>query len=125
MDCILLSRGRRADASSPRPLPGGSNTFILAGEMVLVQKTWGGSAVEARLVPAGPSCPAGLSLREGEIRYEARSGRYLLRLGGETFSAWLPEPVVAPARTRVGPSFGPVRLSCQKVSTGPLPRESL
>jgi len=121
----VLCRGRRADAASRRTFPGGANTFILDGSLALVQRTSSGKAVEVPLVPANGKGYPLPRLGEREIDYDARTARYLVRLGGETYAAKLPEPVTAPARKLRGVDKGPVRLSFQRVQVGPRRTESV
>lgn len=116
MERVVLPEVSR-NALARSAMSGSTNTWVVEGGHALAQRTPDGIR-EFRL-ESGESFPALSGMAEREVRYDRRSGRYAVMVGGKVRYADLAESVTAPSKRILRRDGGVATLSGQSVVVGP------
>lgn len=117
MDRVVLPEISRSDIARDRAVRGPSNTWLVEGGHSVAQRTRSG--FREFPLEAGRAVSAHFEMAEREVRYDYRSGRYAVMVGGKVRFADLEESVVMPSRRIVRQGIGIATLSGQSVVVGP------
>jgi len=122
MERVVLPEIQRADLGRAAALHGTSNTWILKGDLAVAQRTRTG--LREYKLERGQHAAALSGMSDREVRYDPRSGRYAVMIGGDLRFVDLAESVVIPARRIQRLASGVATLSGQSVVVGPIVKET-